>query len=67
MSHVYTKLELTGSSKVGIEDAVQKAVAKAAETTENLRWFEVTEIRGQIDKQAVAYWQVTLKIGADLA
>jgi flavin-binding protein dodecin len=28
-----------------------------------MRWFEVKEIRGQIDDQQVAYWQVTVQIG----
>ena len=61
--HVYKKIEITGSSAVGIEDAVKKAIAKAAETMHNLRWFEVVETRGQIEDGAVAYWQVTLKVG----
>ena len=30
--HVYKSLELTGSSKVGIEEAVNNAIAKASET-----------------------------------
>ena len=31
-----------------------------------MRWFEVTETRGQIDNGAVAHWQVTIKIGFTL-
>jgi len=62
-SHVYKKIELVGTSKVGIEDAVKTAVAKASETIKDLRWFEVVETRGQIEDGQVAYWQVTLKIG----
>ena len=64
--HVYKKIEITGSSTVGIEDAVQKAIAKVAETMHNLRWFEVVETRGQIEDGVVAHWQVTLKIGFKL-
>lgn len=64
--HVYKLTELTGSSKTGLEDAVNKAVARAAKTIRNMRWFEVKEIRGQIDKEQVQYWQVTLKIGFTL-
>jgi hypothetical protein len=45
---------------------VQKAVAKAAETVRNLRWFEVVETRGHIEKGRVAHWQVTLKLGFTL-
>jgi dodecin len=61
--HVYRKMEIVGSSKTGIEDAIKNALAEAAKTTSHMRWFEVTETRGYIDKDSVAYYQVTLKIG----
>jgi len=61
--HVYKKIELVGSSKVSIEDAIQNAISQAGETLENLRWFEVVETRGQIEDNRVAYWQVTIKVG----
>ncbi|MDO9086557.1 MAG: dodecin family protein [Anaerolineaceae bacterium] len=61
--HVYKKIELVGSSKVSIEDAIQNAIAQAGETLKNLRWFEVVETRGQIENNQVAYWQVTIKVG----
>ena len=64
--HVYKTIELVGSSTKGMEDAVQKAIAKAAETVRNLRWFQVLETRGHIDGGQVAHWQVTLKIGFTL-
>ena len=65
-NHVYKSLELTGSSTNNIEDAVSNAVSKASETVHNLRWFEVTEIRGEIENNAVAYWQITMKVGFTL-
>jgi len=61
--HVYKKIELVGSSKVSIEDAIQNAISQASDTLENMRWFEVAETRGQIDENRIAYWQVTIKIG----
>jgi flavin-binding protein dodecin len=61
--HIYKKIELVGSSKINIEDAIQTAIKKAGETVENLRWFEVIETRGQIVDNKVAYWQVTIKVG----
>ncbi len=64
--HVYKKIELTGSSKTGIEDAVNNALAKASESVRNMRWFEVVETRGMIEDNAVGYWQVTVKIGFDV-
>ena len=64
--HVYKKLELTGSSKIGIEDAVATALAKAAKTVRNMHWFEVIETRGHIDNGKIAHWQVTIKVGFTL-
>ena len=62
-NHVYKKIELTGSSSVGIQDAIENAVAKASKTLHDLRWFEVVETRGHIDQGKIAHWQVTIKIG----
>lgn len=61
--HVYKKIEIVGSSQDSIEDAIGNAIAKASETTHSLRWFELGEIRGQIEEGAVAHYQVTVKIG----
>jgi flavin-binding protein dodecin len=64
--HIYKSLELTGSSKVGIEDAVDKAIAKASETVRNIQWFSVVETRGHVVDGKVAHWQVTVKVGFTL-
>lgn len=64
--HVYKTIELTGSSTTGIEDAVEKAIARSAETIHNMRWFEVTDIRGHLVDGKVDHWQVTLKLGFTL-
>jgi flavin-binding protein dodecin len=61
--HVYKTIEITGSSTSSVEDAIAGAIAKASETVRNLDWFEVTEIRGHIENQAVSHFQVGLKIG----
>jgi flavin-binding protein dodecin len=61
--HVYKQIELTGSSARSIDDAVSTAIAKASKTLRNLHWFEVTETRGQIENDKVAFWQVTIKVG----
>ena len=63
MEHVYKKIELTGSSKVSIEDAIQNAIRIASDTLENLRWFEVVETRGHIANGSVEHYQVTIKVG----
>jgi flavin-binding protein dodecin len=61
--HSYRVIELVGSSHDGIETAIGNAVARAAETTRNLDWFEVTEIRGQLVNGNVEHFQVGLKVG----
>ncbi|MDP8983592.1 MAG: dodecin domain-containing protein [Pseudomonadota bacterium] len=64
--HVYKTIHVTGSSKQGIEQAIKVAVAKAANSVHNLRWFKATEIRGEISGADVEYWQVSLEIGFTL-
>jgi flavin-binding protein dodecin len=63
---VYKKIEITGTSEVSLEDAIQGAVSKASKTIRNMRWFEVVETRGALDNGKVSQWQVTLKIGFGL-
>jgi hypothetical protein len=64
--HVYKKLELIGSSRESIEDAVQNAIARASKTIRNMRWFEVTETRGHVVENRIDHWQVTVKVGFTL-
>jgi flavin-binding protein dodecin len=60
---VYKLIELTGTSTTSIEDAVDKAIKRAHKTINNLRWFQVIETRGNIEKGKIHHWQVTVKIG----
>jgi flavin-binding protein dodecin len=64
--HIYKKIELTGSSTVGLQQAVENAVERAAKTIKNMRWFEVIETRGNIENGKIAHWQVTIKVGFSL-
>ncbi len=64
--HVYKKIELVGSSPMSIEEAVNNALARAAQSVRNMRWFEVVETRGHIVDGKVDHWQVTLKVGFTL-
>jgi dodecin len=61
--HVYKSVEITGSSTEGVTEAVDRAVAKAAETLRGLEWFELTSVRGHIEDGRVAHYQATVKIG----
>jgi flavin-binding protein dodecin len=61
--HIYKKIELTGSSTVGLQEAIENAIARASKTIQNMRWFEVVETRGHIENGKIAHWQVTIKVG----
>jgi flavin-binding protein dodecin len=62
-NHTYRVTEIVGTSPDGIETAVRNAVSRASGTLRNLDWFEITEVRGQIEDGEVAHWQVGLKVG----
>jgi dodecin len=64
--NVYKVIEIVGSSTTSIEDAVQKAIARAATSLHDLRWFEIKETRGHIEEGRVAHYQVTLRVGFTL-
>jgi dodecin len=61
--HVYKSVEITGSSTEGIQQAIDNAVAKAAQTIRHLEWFEIVSSRGNIEDAKIAHYQVTLKVG----
>ena len=64
--HVYKIIEVTGTSTANSDEAIQNALARAAQNVRHLRWFEVIEQRGTIENDHVYQWQVTLKIGFSL-
>ena len=65
--HVYKVVELVGTSKTGVTDAIHTAITRASATLRNLRWFEVAQIRGAIGGDGkVDHYQVTLKAGFTL-
>ena len=61
--HVYRVTEIVGSSETSIDDAIRNAVNRASATLRHLDWFEVTEIRGNLQDGALAYFQVGMKVG----
>jgi len=64
--HVYKTIELTGSSKTSSDDAIRCAIERASKTVRDMRWFEVTGVRGHVEGGKVAHWQVTVKVGFTL-
>jgi hypothetical protein len=63
---VYKHIEITGTSSTTIEDAVNNALARAGKTVRQMRWFQVTEVRGAVDEDHASQWQVTIKVGFKL-
>ena len=64
--HIYKVVEIVGSSSTSIEDAIQRAITRAAQTIREIRWFEVVATRGNVEGGKVAHYQVTLRIGFTL-
>jgi dodecin len=61
--NIYRKTEIVGTSEKSVEDAIQGAITRAAETIRQIGWFEVAEIRGHVEDGKVGHYQVTLKVG----
>jgi hypothetical protein len=55
--------EVVGTSSEGVTEAIEIGVAGAASSGRRLDWFEVREIRGQIDEGKVAWYQVRMGVG----
>jgi dodecin len=62
-NHTYRVTEIVGTSPDGVDQAIRNGITRASQTLRNLDWFEVKEVRGQLDNGDIAHWQVTLKVG----
>jgi flavin-binding protein dodecin len=62
-NHTYRVTEIVGTSPEGVDQAVRNGIERATQTLRNLDWFEVTQVRGQIEEGRIAHWQVGLKVG----
>ncbi len=60
---VYQVVELVGTSKVSIEEAIDNAISEAAKAYGKLDWYEVVQTRGFIEGNKSKFYQVHLKIG----
>ncbi len=56
-------VEIVGTSDESFARATGNAIEKASGTLKDLRWFEVTDLRGCIEEGKVTEFQVTLKVG----
>ena len=62
-ARTYKLIEIVGSSPNSSDEAIRNAIDKASQTIKNIDWFQVVEVRGHVTNNAVAHYQVTLKIG----
>ncbi|GAA3505130.1 dodecin [Streptomyces albogriseolus] len=62
-NHTYRVTEIVGTSPDGVDAAVRNGIERASRTLRHLDWFEVTQVRGQIEEGRVAHYQVGLKVG----
>ncbi|GGV39619.1 dodecin [Streptomyces griseoflavus] len=61
--HTYRVTEIVGTSPEGVDQAVRNGIERASQTLRNLDWFEVNQVRGQIEDGRIAHWQVGIKVG----
>lgn len=64
--HVYKIVELVGTSRESVQDAIDNGIRRASETIRHIRWFEVAQVRGHVEDGRVDHYQVALKIGFTL-
>ncbi|MFC9914010.1 dodecin [Streptomyces sp. NPDC059862] len=62
-NHTYRVTDIVGTSPEGVDKAIRNGISRASQTLRNLDWFEVTEVRGQLDNGEIAHWQVSMKVG----
>jgi len=60
---VYKMVEVVGTSGTSVSDAIRGAVERASQTLDDVSWFEVSEIRGQVSDGEITEYQVKLDIG----
>lgn len=61
--NTYKVTEVVGTSTESMDAAIRNGIARTAETVRHLDWFEVVEVRGHIQDDAVAHFQVVMKVG----
>ncbi|MGW0993345.1 dodecin [Streptomyces sp. NPDC002520] len=62
-NNTYRVTEIVGTSHEGIDQAIRNGIARADQTLRNLDWFEVSQVRGQIENGRIEHYQVCMKVG----
>ncbi len=62
----YRIIEIAGTSPDGVTEAMRSGVARAAKTLRAVDWIEVSSIRGHVEGDQIAHFQVEMKVGFKL-
>lgn len=65
-SDTYKIIEIAGTSPDGVTQAMRAGVERAASTVRGLDWVEVRSIRGHIEQDQIAHFQVEMRLGFKL-
>ena len=65
-SDTYRIIEIAGTSPDGVTEAMKSGVARASKRLRNLDWVEVRSIRGHIQDDEIAHFQVEMRVGFKL-
>ena len=65
-SATYKIVEIAGTSPDSIAEAMKSGVRRAAATLRGIDWVEVVSIRGHVEGDEIAHFQVEMKIGFKL-
>lgn len=65
-SATYKIVEIAGTSPDSIAEAMKSGVKRAAATLRGIDWVEVVSIRGHVEGDEIAHFQVEMKIGFKL-
>jgi flavin-binding protein dodecin len=65
-SDSYKIVEIAGTSPDGVTEAMRSGVARAAQSLRGIDWVEVRSIRGHVEGDQIAHFQVELRIGFKL-
>ena len=66
MDPIYKIVEIVGTSKTSIEDAISNGLARAAESLRRIGWFEVKATRGHVVDGKIEHFQIELRVGFTL-
>ena len=65
-SDTYRIIEIAGTSPDSVAEAMRSGVARASKTLRDLDWVEVRSIRGHIEDDQIAHFQVEMRVGFKL-